>query len=193
MMIMLSVISRGCVEAIVNSEQCVAAMEARKLKVTYDWMDNPFDQLITPLRDLIREWPDLAKKVMDKCIDANLQTDNKDKKDAAGRNETADSSEFEITVKYELLDDTHTIYAILETTDEKEGDNTAQDSASTLAESDLEGGGASIENNEISPIVHLEDKKENSEDGKKKFVTQSMMKRNHPLMIMVNEKRKVVA
>ena len=175
-----------------NSEQCVAAMEARKLRETYDWMDTPFDQLITPLRDLIREWPDLAKKVMDNCIDANLQTDNKDKKALGGRNETADSSEFEITVKYELLDDTHTIYAILENTDEKESDDATQDSGGTVADSDLEGGGASIENNDVSPIIDLEGKKEESDEGEKMFVTKSMMKRNHPLMIMVNENKKVV-
>ena len=181
-------------EAIVNSDQCVAAMTTGELRETED---NSPDQLVTPLRDLIREWPDLVKKALDKCIDANLKTANKENKSWEKFWEvTADSEKFYITFNYKLLDDTFVDYDIREAEDQNGGEGmlATQDSDSTeeatVADSDLEGG-VSLENNDISPIINIEGKKEDSEKGEKKVVTKSMMKRNHPLMIMVNENKKV--
>ena len=175
-------------EAIVNSGQCVAAMRTGELR---EPEDNSPKQLVTPLRDLIREWPDLAKKALDKCIGDNLKTANKENKTWQKWLEvTADSAKFEITFNYALLDDTFVDYDIREAAAAEDDENEEGEGMLAAQDSDLEGG-VSIENNDISPIMNVEGTKEDSETGEKKVVTKSMMKRNHPLMIMVNENKKV--
>ena len=47
-------------EAIVNSGQCAAAMRTGEMRQTDTLDENSPKQLVTPLRDLIREWPDLG-------------------------------------------------------------------------------------------------------------------------------------
>ena len=85
-------------------------------------------------------------------------------------------------------------YDIREPENDNEGEGmlAIQDSDATeetkVTDSDVEGGVF----NDISPIMNIEGKNEDPEKVEKKVVTRSMMKRNHPLMIMVNENKKVV-
>ena len=74
----------------------------------------------TPLRLLIKQFPDLAQQVFDKCMETNLQTSAIETTGsgtgsvggggAKGQRITvsADDPQFRITFNYELLDDVYT-------------------------------------------------------------------------------------
>ena len=70
----------------------------------------------TPLRLHIKQFPDLASQVFDKCMETNLQTSAIDSSSAASGSGgskqritvSADDPQFRITFNYELLDDAYT-------------------------------------------------------------------------------------
>ena len=62
----------------------------------------------TPLRLLIKMFPDLAKKVFDKCMETNLQQISQDNT-SKNRIISQEDERFKITFNYELLDDSYTI------------------------------------------------------------------------------------
>ena len=70
----------------------------------------------TPLRLLIKQFPDLANQVFDKCMGTNLQTSAIDSSSSASGSGgskqritvSADDPQFRITFNYELLDDAYT-------------------------------------------------------------------------------------
>ena len=143
---------------------------------------NATDQIVTPLRELIRVWPDLAKKVLDKCITNNLQTVNKSKREQQYDGVTPDSKDFEIIFDYRLLDDT-LFFAMDE---ENAPDGQAETSNSnpdveSIARVDKSDQKSIIEDSGIEPV----------KGGSKNILRRQMLRRNHPLMIMVNEQKKV--
>lgn len=173
--------NRECVEAIVNSEQCKAAMKIGEMRKTDPDDENSPELLATPLRDLIREWPDLVNRALNEFIGDNLKTASKENKSWQKWLEvTADSANFEISLDYTILDDTFdNEIAKAEDENDTNGVLTAQDSNANDAR---------IEIDDTSPIVSKED----PDKAEKKVATRSMLKKNHPLMIMVNENKKVV-
>ncbi len=131
--------------------------------------DSPRD---TPLRLIVRLFPDLAHLVFDRCIDTNLQTETKQAGYWKGECVTADNSDFKITFNYELLDDTY----ILQQPDGGELDPAeCTDGEEWWGPTDLWN---------YSGKLHP------------KAVTYSSSKlalrRNHPLMIMIEEQRTVI-
>merc|ERR1719362_2353648 len=77
----------------------------------------------TPLRLLIKMFPELAKKVFDQCTETNLQQyadrdegngnsaeQNKLRRNANNLINSTDDERFKMTFNYELLDDTYTIF-----------------------------------------------------------------------------------
>ena len=115
--------NKKCAEAIISSEQCLAAMrQARK-----ETVDNSAIKLVTPLRDLIIVWPDLASRVLDQCISDNLKTSNMaNNRTGMWHQVTEDSEHFQIQFNYELLEDTFVYDYDLDYEDvgyEEEGDD----------------------------------------------------------------------
>ena len=143
-------------------------------------------------RLLIKLFPDLAKKVFDRCIETNLQTETKQGSVSEDRDQghwreqvgkkrdcvTADNENFKIVFNFELLDDTYVM---------------ARSSPGLLLGSGAEEGvvGKDESFDAGDDELWLENKKLNS-----KAVTYTPskfnLKRNHPLMIMVNERRSVM-
>lgn len=147
---------------------------------------NDNDQVVTPVRELIRVWPDLAKKALYKCIEENLESDKKsdwalDKHSRV----TADSPSFEITFDYRLLDDTFCFNS---------DENVEKGQQLDMPDPDVESV-ATIEHSDEKPIINekyqAEERKEDEKGSVKKVLTRSMLKKNHPLMIMINEKKVV--
>ena len=68
----------------------------------------------TPVRLLIKRFPDLAKEVFDKCITTNLHNSENQK----GKSVSADSPHLKITMDYEFLDDTYSIFSDVDMEDE---------------------------------------------------------------------------
>ncbi len=101
-------------EILIDSENWMTAMKCEFPNVTNGIRN-------TPLRLLIKTFPDLAKKVFDKCTQTNLQqlarddlqggqakaADNNQKKE---RIISAEDERFQIAFNYELLDDSYTIF-----------------------------------------------------------------------------------
>ena len=76
----------------------------------------------TPLRLLIKQFPDLASQVFDKCMETNLQTSAIDSSSSASGSGggskqritvSADDPQFRITFNYELLDDAYTYIKVI--------------------------------------------------------------------------------
>ena len=145
---------------------------------------NDSDQVVTPVRELIRVWPDLAKKALYKCIEDNLESDKKsdwamDKHSRV----TADSPDFEITFDYRLLDDTFCFISAENVEKEQQQPDKADPDVESVA---------TIEHSEEKPIIDpYEEKKEDEKGEVQKVLTRSVLKKNHPLMIMINEKKVV--
>ena len=71
----------------------------------------------TPVRLLIKRFPDLAKDVFDKCITTNLHSSENHK----GKSVSADSPQLKITMDYEFLDDTYSVLSEVDLDDENGG------------------------------------------------------------------------
>ena len=77
----------------------------------------------TPLRLLIKQFPDLAQQVFDKCMETNLQTSAIEGSGGGGSTGggggkqritvSADDPQFRITFNYELLDDAYTYLEVV--------------------------------------------------------------------------------
>ena len=139
-------------------------------------------EIITPLRELIRLWPDLAKKALHKCINNNLQSSKKSKWEQSN-GVTPDDPRFEITFDFRLLDDTLFFNMDEEKVPEEQ---TGMSNSNPDVESI-----ASVDKSDEKPIL-VEDSKEGAEEKAMKSITRRMLRKNHPLMIMVNEQKKVL-
>ena len=139
----------------------------------------------TPLRLLIKQFPDLAKQVFDQCMSTNLQTSavvNNTGNTKQRTTVSGDDPQFRITFNYELLDDTYTLCS---------SDESSLNSVISSSGSDQDKGtnpfnvsrwaDGSIwdENNHLLP------------DSEAYADSSSILKVNHPLMIMVKEQRVV--
>ncbi|XP_071749523.1 transient receptor potential cation channel subfamily A member 1 homolog [Lepeophtheirus salmonis] len=121
----------------------------------------------TPLRLLIKQFPDLAKLVFDRCLTTNLQSHNIIEESKNNRHtfsaSSSDDERFAITFNYELLDDTY-IHLHNEMydmdTSTKEGLDEVWDDNGRL----------------LSTTVPY-------------CFSKNIIKNNHPLMLMVKEKR----
>ena len=83
-------------------------MEAMKC----DFTNPATDIRDTPLRLLIKIQPDLAKKVFDKCTETNLQSQSINSSESKVKDQivSTDDEKFRITFNFELLDDSYTIF-----------------------------------------------------------------------------------
>ena len=140
------------------------------LKTDMDPILDPDSPRETPMRLIIKLFPGLAKLVFDRCIKNNLQTETKQasrqglwKEDCV----TADNEKFELIFNFELLDDTYV--------QRKDG----EDAKIQEHEDDYEGDLWQYDGR-VNPeaVTYTRSKTD--------------LKRNHPLMIMVNDNRMVM-
>ena len=87
----------------------------------------------TPLRQLIKRYPDLTIKVFNRCISTNLMKGKEVKKpdDSDDRAISSDDPTYSITLNFELLEDSYVIF---------DDDNGKSDSSSLLSFEDEEVG-----------------------------------------------------
>eukprot|EP00094_Tigriopus_californicus_P006606 TCALIF_06362-PA protein Name:"Similar to trpa-1 Transient receptor potential cation channel subfamily A member 1 homolog (Caenorhabditis elegans)" AED:0.12 eAED:0.12 QI:8/0.6/0.31/0.93/1/1/16/267/1355 len=130
----------------------------------------------TPLRLLIKQFPDLAKRVFDRCMITNLQSESQQVEKEQFATVSGDDPRFTITFNYELLDDA---YGLLEDNEDDlvsfKLDN--GELAHQIRESEWINNEIWDENHRLLPEAQPYSK------------SSTILKLNHPLMIMVKEKR----
>ena len=135
-------------EAIINCELWLTAMKS-------EFKYPNAKEKITPLRLLIRHYPDLAKIVFDRCMLTNLQNT------ASEDRISTEDEHFSISFNYELLDDVFC--------NDAEGDDPDENSNKTV----------------------WDDKHKLIPSAVPYSNSTSVLRNNHPLTIMVEEKRTV--
>ena len=159
---------RDSARAILESEDWLNAMRTDVPTVL-----DPNSPRETPLRLIIKLFPGLAKLVFDNCIETNLQTETKQAGYWKDECVTSDNEKFQIKFNFELLDDTYVMER------KKEDEDTA-------AVEQIYG-----EQDELWKY----DAKSNRYRVNSEAVTYTWsktdLKRNHPLMIMVEDNRMV--
>ena len=123
---------------------------------------------VTPLRSLIRRFPDMAKLVFDRCIETNLHSNTKAIGEAKGVG--SDDRSFAMTMDYELIDDAYCKFF------EEQAEDEDADNVSFVSELEE----VWDDNGRLLPST------------KPYSSTTTILKHNHPLMIMVQEKRTVI-
>lgn len=134
----------------------------------------------TPLRLLIKMFPDLAKKVFDKCTTTNLQqiaSDPHNKK----RIISSEDERFKITFNYELLDDSYTLLK----TSKHEQHSFLLNLENFISTDDGVNAGDWSQSQLYDDNDHLVD------EAKPYTGSSTLRKLNHPLMIMAEEARVV--
>ncbi len=98
---------REVVDEIIESDDFMLAMKSQFISPTRGVRE-------TPLRLLIKQFPELAKKAFDRCLSNNLRSESKE----IGRTRdskltvSADDPRFAITLNFELLDDTYCLFQV---------------------------------------------------------------------------------
>ena len=166
---------REVASAIINSEGWISALKS-------EFISSVTGVRETPLRLLIKHFPDLAKRVFDRCMITNLQSDEKQISKQVMSTVSSDDPNFTITLNYELLDDA---YCLFKDTDDEDSANSVK--------IDLESvDGGDIHNANQVPWYEGEIWDENNHllpEAKPYTDTSSVLKLNHPLMLMVKEQR----
>eukprot|EP00095_Tigriopus_kingsejongensis_P005747 maker-scaffold28_size608977-snap-gene-2.12 protein:Tk05747 transcript:maker-scaffold28_size608977-snap-gene-2.12-mRNA-1 annotation:"transient receptor potential cation channel subfamily a member 1-like protein" len=134
----------------------------------------------TPLRLLIKQFPDLAKKVFDRCMLTNLQSDAQQVQKAEQVTVSGDDPTFSITFNYELLDDD---YCILDEDDPK------GDDVSLSLKMDMDHLANHKHESEWISTDIWDDNHKLLPEAQPYSKSSTILKMNHPLMIMVKEQR----
>ena len=135
---------------------------------------SPSGLRLTPIRLLIKKFPDMARMVFDKCITTNMHSNAGNSNSNMGSSKTSnktvspDDANLVVTMDYELIDDAYSIF-------QNETDDDDSDTVSYIEELEE----VWDENGKLLPSA-----KPYSNSGE-------VIKLNHPLMIMVQEKRTV--
>jgi len=129
----------------------------------------------TPLRLLIKQFPDLAKKAFDRCLVTNLQSDTRQLTKQTFDTVSSDNPRFAITLNYELLDDA---YCLFEDDDEDDG------KSHVISLDEPAGGEIPWSEGDI-----WDDNSHLIPEAKPYSSSATVLKLNHPLMLMVKEKR----
>jgi uncharacterized protein YodC (DUF2158 family) len=129
------------------------------------------------MRQLIRLFPELAKTVFDMCITTNLQTKTKQNHGDWNSEDsvTADNANLKITFNYELIDDSYVV--------KKDDDDESVETEETNLEESTEWG--------ETHLLWGWEGKALTDDAVLYTNNKVTLKRNHPLMIMVEEGRTV--
>lgn len=134
----------------------------------------------TPVRLLIKQFPDLAKRAFDRCLLTNLQSDSKQLAKQKFATVSSDDPRFSITCNYELLDDT---YCLFEDDDDKSVVRISMEGDDGGEEYDSQGQVDWAESEIWDDAHHL------VPEAQPYCNSATVMKLNHPLMIMVKEQR----
>ena len=96
---------------ILDSDRWMNAMKSQYISPTTGVRE-------TPLRLLIKQFPELAKKAFDRCVENNLRSESKElgRDRDAKETVTADDPRFAITLNYEMLDDTYCLFQVMTNT-----------------------------------------------------------------------------
>ncbi len=148
----------------------------------------------TPLRQLVKRYPDLTKMVFNKCMQTNLLKASKVKTVDEERKETAvspDDPNFSITFNYELLEDSYVLF-----NEDSLSDSMSLSSLSTVSSSETNASGFNGDGvSGVRPWFGSEIWDENSHqlnpEAQPYSTSATILKMNHPLMIMVKEQRSV--
>ena len=103
---LLSTRFRDFVLAFLESASAEQFWEAMTISSTTNQKEDP--PLVSPLRLLIKTYPELAKMALDRCMGTNLASSGSDRKEGViilADRVTADHHELEVAFNYELLDD----------------------------------------------------------------------------------------
>ena len=168
-------------EAIIESD---AWMEAMKC----DFTNPATDIRDTPLRLLIKIQPDLAKKVFDKCTETNLQSNSINSSESKIKDQivSTDDEKFRITFNFELLDDSYTIF----------NKNTSKMNKGQMNNSFFFNLENLLHDNDYKTYdwhqTDFYDDRDHLLPETEPYTTSSTLRKlNHPLNIMVKEKRVV--
>ena len=149
----------------------------------------------TPLKHLIVNFPDLALLLFDRCFETNLQK-QQNAAEAKGRwgqkCVTADSADFRITFNYKLLDETKLVRDLLrlekqELQEEEEGSPVEKAAAvkkkaeSSITVESIADSGSGGKDAIIKSKAKTDERR----------VPRWMRRKNHPLMIMVDQDKRV--
>ncbi len=98
---------RDVAKTILESEDWMASMKSQFSSPTTGVRE-------TPLRLLIKQFPELAKLAFDRCLENNLRSESKElgRDRDAKETVTADDPRFSITLNYEMLDDTYCLFQV---------------------------------------------------------------------------------
>ena len=163
---------REVAETIIESEDWLLAMKSE--------FESPVTKVReTPLRLLIKQFPELAKKVFDRCMVTNLQSEGHQAAKEQFVRVSTEDPKFAITFNYELLDDAYCIYD-----DSDDRSSMKTDDMSIMNFSDP--GRVNWAETEI-----WDDNCNLLPEAKPYSQSSTILKLNHPLMIMVEEKQTV--
>ena len=168
-------------EVIIESDKWMDAMKC-------DFTNPATDIRDTPLRLLIKIQPDLAKKVFDKCTETNLQSHSSlNENDVKDQIVSTDDERFRITFNFELLDDSYTIFNKSNTATNKGGQ--MNNSFFFNLESLLHD--REYKTQDWHHTDFYDDRDHLLPETEPYTQSSTLRKLNHPLNIMVKEKRVV--
>ncbi len=108
-----SILLRDVAKSILESEGWLHA-----LRSSFQTASNPHQ---TPLRLLIKQFPELATQAFDRCMITNLQSDARQLNKQNVLRVTPDDPRFTVTMNYELLDDAYSQFQVCLSTQKKYG------------------------------------------------------------------------
>ncbi len=143
------------------------------------------DERETPVRLLIKHFPELAKKAFDRCVETNLQSQSSQLSKQTQNQVSADDPRFCITLNYELLDD---LYCLFENDDD--------DDRSTVIDVEVDDDEDDNAYNSHGQVAWAEgeifdDNYQLVPQARPYTKSKEVLKINHPLMIMAQQERAV--